>query len=220
MSRWTAHLILSEVEGSGPSLGCVPILSYALSRGRRPLRFPFSFSLNQRAAPAAGKEDPRKADRRRPSEGPLVRSNRYDTGSPALSGPSRSASRRLVLDVLLQRLVDLLHREQRRRPRAHQPRGRDGEGEGAGADIVGEVEDDDGVVVAEREVHALELAAKRLERVHDRCPSPRRLVLVQALEPLRGIGGLDHIFGHGLSPSLTVLRSVAELGGCGRRDGA
>jgi len=155
----------------------------------------------------AGKENPRKADRRRPAEGPLVQSSPSDSSKQGLSVRPRSASRRLVLDVLLQRLVDLLHREQRRRPRAHQPRGRNGEREGAGADIVGEVEDDDGVVVAEREVHALELAAERLERVHDRCPSPRRLVLVQALEPLRGIGGLDHIFGHGSTPSLMGWRS-------------
>src|SRR5260221_2340447 len=38
MCHWKAPLILSEVEGSGPSLGCAPMLERALSRRGRSVR--------------------------------------------------------------------------------------------------------------------------------------------------------------------------------------
>src|SRR5258705_5304986 len=95
-----------------------------------------------------------------------------------------------------ERLVDLLGRQQRRRPRATQAGRRGGQRHGARGDIVRQIDDRDDVVFAEGKIKRLELAADALASLADCLATPRCLVLLQALHPLGVIGSGDQVFRH------------------------
>src|ERR1700733_8051535 len=96
------------------------------------------------------------------------------------------------MDLLLARLVHFLWRQQDDRLARDQTALVDGERESRRAHIVGQVDNNETIDVAEREIHRFQLAADILEMLLDGVPAARGA--------FRTVAGLEQIFGHRVLP--------------------
>src|SRR5262249_56481203 len=112
---------------------------------------------------------------------------------------------------LFERAVDLLDGHQRRGTGTHQSRRRCCDTQCGGADIVRQIRDQIDVVLAEREILALELAAEALDRSGDCLPSSGGLVSSQALQTFRTVGCGYQIFGHCVPSLRASLRLETRI---------
>src|SRR5688572_12215094 len=99
------------------------------------------------------------------------------------STPTRAAllAGRTVFDRLLAGGIHFLHRDQRRGRDPYRACRRDGEAERRGGGVVGQVRDQEGVVLAEGVVERLDFAADALDRHLDRLLARGGAFLAQAL---------------------------------------
>src|SRR5205814_5023995 len=98
-------------------------------------------------------------------------------------GPG-SAARLPIIDLRCERTIGLLDRQQGGRPRAHKTGARHAQRHRADRHIGGQIGDDQDIVLAERVIHALELAADALQHLTHGLLAACGLVLLQALQAL------------------------------------
>ena len=89
----------------------------------------------------------------------------------------------VVVGVLLRGFVDLLGREQHDRPQRHETGRADREADGRGGDVVGQLGDDEHVVLAEREVEGLDLPTQFLDHLRHRGPPGASPLLSRPCSP-------------------------------------
>src|ERR1700722_14631221 len=104
------------------------------------------------------------------------------------------------MDLLLARLVHFLGRQQHDRLARDHTALVDGERKGRRAHIVGQVDDDKAIDVAEREIHRFQLAADLLEMLLDGIPTARAAFLCKTNGAFRTVARFEQIFGHCVLP--------------------
>src|SRR5437660_7007575 len=121
--------------------------------------------------------------------------------------------RRTVPHRLLRGLVDLFGGEEHRGFGADRAARVDGQRGGGEARIVGGVQDDERVVLAEGEIERLHLSVHTLDRLLRRRPARGAPALEDPFRTLRRVRSLDQVLGHITPP----MRLIWGLSGAARR---